>query len=497
MKFLNKSQGLSNIHFLNERMLLLNIACLLIILPSILVLYGWLIEGKTLIWLFPNQVSMKANNALAFILASLALYLFNNTARWVYKLQRIIALFIFTLGISALYQYVTQTTLPYVDQWLINPQLSSVIFDEKYILSYRMSPLAAINLTMVSISIFLLSNQHSNRQLNIARLFVIPVILSSILVLIGYAYGVRDLYRFGFFVPLSPISAISFILLSISLLFIRAERGFMRLFVGRTLGSKMARWLLPTLIIVFVTIGWMCRQGNLMHAYNNQFEVSILIFLTLLLSSALIIWQSRIQHGQELLRQHAQHALELNNLALEKKVQQRTQQLENLMRELEILSLTDGLTGIANRRAFEQRLNIEWLRANRYHHPLSIVMMDIDHFKKINDVFGHQTGDEVLQQVAAMLMQAARNTDLVCRYGGEEFIVVMMDTALPEALIAAERFRTYIFSNNWLVTPVTVSIGVASLQANQTVEQLLKEADQALYQAKSTGRNQVVSFAQG
>ncbi len=490
-----KSTASGNLHFLHERILLLKIACLLIVAPSLLVLYGWLIEEKTLFWLFPNHISMKANTAFSLILASVALLLFNNPALWVYRLQRFIAILLFLLGAVTLYQYVSDTTLPYLDRLLIKPALLALSTQEKYqqLFNHRMSPLAAINLMLLAGSIFFLANRHNNRQLYLARLLVIPVIISSILVLIGYAYGVRDLYRFGFFVPISALSAISFLLLATSLLLIRAERGFMRLFVGHTLGSRMVRWLIPALIIIFVTIGWLCRQGNLLHLYNNQFETSLLIFLTLLLSSILIIWQSRMQHGQELLRQHAQHALQMNNLALEKKVKQRTHELEQLMQELETLSLTDGLTGIANRRAFEQRLTLDWQRALRYQHPLSVLMLDIDYFKSLNDEFGHAAGDVVLQQIAILLMEAARDIDLVCRYGGEEFIILMIETGLPDALQVAERIRLHIAAHPWPIRQVTASIGVATLQPEQSIQALLKAADQALYQAKAAGRNCVVS----
>lgn len=485
----------ANLHFLHQRTLLLKLASLLIIIPSALVLYGWLIEERTLYWLFPNHISMKANTALGFILASLALYLFNTSANWVYQLQRAIAVVLFTLGGITIYQYASNTTLPYVDQLLVKSSIlaSGVSAQEPSLLGYRMSPLAAINLMLVANTIFMLSNRYSNRQLNVARLFVIPVIVSSILVLIGYAYGVRDLYRFGFFVPISPLSAISFLLLATSLLFIRAERGFMRLFVGKTLGSRMVRWLVPVLVITFIGIGWLCRRGTLQHLYNDQFEISLLIFFTLLLSNLLIIWQARIQHGQELLRQHAQHVLEKNNQALERKVRQRTQELEKLMRDMEAISLTDGLTGIANRRALEQRLLLEWQRASRYQHPLSVLMLDIDYFKRLNDEFGHDAGDETLRQVAQLLTESARETDMVCRFGGEEFMLIMIETGLADAVQVAERMRAYVATHAWDLRPVTISIGVATLHADEALKTLLKHADQALYQAKAAGRNCVIA----
>lgn len=479
-----------NLHYIDERIFLLKIAVLLICLPSTIVLYGWLFESRLLIWLFPAGISMKANSAFCFILSSIALVLFLTRRALAIKVQRSLSLILISMGLITAYQYISGTDLPYVDSLLVQSQLVQNDPDSQ-LFANRMSPLTAINFTLNGLSIFLLTfrNYHI---LNLARIISIPVILTSIMVLIGYAYGVRELYRFGFYVPLSPLSAIAFIELSVALMLIHAERGFMRLFVGQTLGSKMIRWLLPTLILVFITIGWLCRQGNLMHWYNNQFEVSMLIFLTLFLSSCLIIWQARAQHGQELLRQRAQHALELNNINLEKKVEQRTQELKKLLEELEALSLTDSLTGLANRRAFEQRLKMEWQRATRYEHPLTVMLIDVDHFKRFNDDFGHQTGDHVLAQVGAILQQAVRTTDLACRYGGEEFVIILPDTPMDDALPIAHRIREQVSDHRWEARQVTVSVGVAQLNQHKTPNQLVSDADQALYEAKAAGRNQVI-----
>ena len=479
-----------NPHYIDERIFLLKIAVLLICLPSIIVLYGWLFESRLLIWLFPSGISMKANSAFCFILSSIALVLFLTRRPLAMMVQRILSLILISMGLITAYQYISGTDLPYVDSLLVQNQLVQNDPDSQ-LFANRMSPLTAINFTLNGLSIFLLTYRNYH-ILNLARIITIPVILTSIMVLIGYAYGVRELYRFGFYVPLSPLSAIAFIELSVALMLIHAERGFMRLFVGQTLGSKMVRWLLPTLILVFITIGWLCRQGNLMHWYNNQFEVSMLIFLTLFLSSCLIIWQARAQHGQELLRQRAQHALELININLEKKVERRTQELKKLMEELEALSLTDSLTGLANRRAFEQRLKMEWQRATRYEHPLTVMLIDVDHFKRFNDDFGHQTGDHVLAQVGAILQQAVRTTDLACRYGGEEFVIILPDTPMDDALPIAHRIREQVADHRWESRQVTVSVGVAQLNHHKTPNQLVSDADQALYQAKAAGRNQVI-----
>ncbi len=478
-------------HFFQERVFLLKIVILLTTMTSVIVLYGWRFEPKFLVWLFPSAVSMKANTAAGFILANIALYLFLIKKPLYQTVQRFIAGFLFLLGSITLYEYIADIELPNFDGLFIRPELYQNVSKPISIFTTRMSALSTLHWMLISISIFLLT--YRNYQiLNFARLLLLPIIFSSIMVLIGYAYGVRDLYYLGFYNPLSPVSAILFILLSVSLLFMHSERGFMRLFVGRTLGSRMARGLLPTLIIVFITIGWLGRQGSAMGWYNNQLETSMLVFFTLFLSSILIIWQARAQHGQELLRQRAQHALELSNLKLEKKVAMRTRELKQLTLELEAISLTDSLTSLPNRRAFGQRMNIEWQRTLRYTTPLTIMMLDVDHFKRFNDDFGHQTGDDVLIQVAQLLAHAVRTTDFASRYGGEEFIVILPNSTLEEAMPIAQRICNEIAQYAWPQRQVTVSIGVATYHGQEEIQELIAQADTALYQAKAEGRNRVV-----
>ncbi len=153
-------------------------------------------------------------------------------------------------------------------------------------------------------------------------------------------------------------------------------------------------------------------------------------------------------------------------------------------------SLTDGLTGCHNRRAFQLRLDEEHQRALRYDTPLSLLMIDVDHFKQFNDVYGHVAGDEVLRRVAHLLTSAARTNDYVARYGGEEFTVILPNTAGEGALSVAERLRKSIETAQWTQRKVTVSAGASTLIGSaMSAEELLIEADQALYQAKRMGRN--------
>ena len=166
---------------------------------------------------------------------------------------------------------------------------------------------------------------------------------------------------------------------------------------------------------------------------------------------------------------------------------------------LDRLARTDALTGLSNRRAIIEALAREQQRATRGAPAFSIVLADVDHFKKINDSFGHDTGDVVLKQVAAAMRAAAREVDDVARWGGEEFLVLLTATAPDAALAAAERMRsavrTLAIQADGQPLQVSASFGVSSLQAGEEVDACIRRADEALYRAKLDGRDRVVAAA--
>jgi diguanylate cyclase (GGDEF)-like protein len=169
-----------------------------------------------------------------------------------------------------------------------------------------------------------------------------------------------------------------------------------------------------------------------------------------------------------------------------------TETLRRKNEELERLSVTDGLTGLHNRRRLMESLADEVRRSERLKHNFALLMVDVDHFKKYNDTFGHPAGDAVLTRVAALLREATREVDDVARYGGEEFVVVLPETAMPEALEIAERIRARVASEVFPGRRVTISIGVAEYPTHgNTPDQVIAAADEALYEAKREGRDRV------
>ena len=166
--------------------------------------------------------------------------------------------------------------------------------------------------------------------------------------------------------------------------------------------------------------------------------------------------------------------------------------------ELAALAVRDGLTGLYNRRAFDSRLADEVHRAARYRRPLSLLMIDIDHFKLYNDAYGHPHGDQLLRDMAGLLQRSVRSTDFVARYGGEEFAIILPESnqanalGLASAILARVAEHPFVDDETQLVGPLTVSIGAAQHGGEAGAsEALLLSADQALYRAKRAGRNQV------
>ncbi len=206
------------------------------------------------------------------------------------------------------------------------------------------------------------------------------------------------------------------------------------------------------------------------YMYATVFNLWLGILLTLTLSD-------RVQHQLALARDRAESA---------------RQQLAQANRELEVLSVTDKLTALFNRVKLDRVLTAELARAHRYGSALSVVMLDIDHFKVVNDPFGHNIGDDVLVDIADTLRVSVRNSDTVGRWGGEEFLVILPSTDLEQAGAVAEKVRGRVADLKLpTVGQVTVSLGVAEYQAGDTEQQLVARADIALYAAKEGGRNRV------
>src|SRR5688500_15338459 len=174
-------------------------------------------------------------------------------------------------------------------------------------------------------------------------------------------------------------------------------------------------------------------------------------------------------------------------------LQQSRDEINRQNQELQALATTDPLTGCMNRRSFFAAFETHWSSAKRYNHALSCIMVDVDHFKKINDNHGHAVGDQVLRHVADLLRSLARDTDVVCRYGGEEFCILLPQINMEGAALAAERFRKGIETKPCAGINITASVGCSGIELDaRDPHALLDQADKSLYAAKRGGRNRVV-----
>jgi diguanylate cyclase (GGDEF)-like protein len=189
-------------------------------------------------------------------------------------------------------------------------------------------------------------------------------------------------------------------------------------------------------------------------------------------------------------------ALRSRNARLE--LRQRNSELEGMLTRTERLAMTDALTGVYNRRRFTEMLRREWATARRYKHSLSLLLLDVDHFKAVNDGDGHAAGDEVLKNVAMIISSAIREVDVCARYGGDEFVLLLPHTTAQNAAVVADRVREKLARARatWsgAASAVSLSVGVATSDDATLVnpDELLEVADRALYEAKRQGRDRTV-----
>jgi diguanylate cyclase (GGDEF)-like protein len=171
-------------------------------------------------------------------------------------------------------------------------------------------------------------------------------------------------------------------------------------------------------------------------------------------------------------------------------------QLTNMSRSLDLATRIDPMTGLANRRAIMEMIEQEFSRSNRHQRVTSIIMADLDHFKKINDTHGFNTGDDVLVEVSRVLKSCLRNEDICARWGGEEFLVLLPETSLEGALAVANKIRESVAMTEFKVNrpgiQITISLGVCEYKPDQNIFEAISRADHALHQAKMGGRNRAV-----
>ena len=238
----------------------------------------------------------------------------------------------------------------------------------------------------------------------------------------------------------------------------------------------------------------------------------VIIFTVFIISIFIIIFSLKLLHPLELLIDGIKKitagdlSFTIKNVSNDEigvvvdAFNQMTQKRKLVAEELEEMAIRDGLTGLYNHKFFYTLLEKEVAREDRYHNTVALLLIDIDYFKNVNDTYGHRAGDTILSALSKRLMTRARTTDYVCRYGGEEIAVILIETNITEAQLIAEELRILIEKEPFLIedgryVSITVSIGVSAYSEEaKDAALMVSNADSALYRAKESGRNQVCVF---
>ena len=247
--------------------------------------------------------------------------------------------------------------------------------------------------------------------------------------------------------------------------------------------KKIENSIVKTIKDIFLSSESVGSYNEILHQhFKNMADVKSIDGIRFIVSSL-------IKETSETIKSNAKTHEELQNTVIE------LEEARKRLHEVQMEARTDSLTGLNNRLAFDEKVKEEMERFKRYKIPCSVAMIDIDHFKKLNDTYGHIVGDKALVDVSKELKKNLRKIDFVARYGGEEFAVILPSTAIKDAVIVIEKMRQEIFDTDFLVkdksVEITVSGGVKEFCDGDTIAKVIEKADEALYLAKNSGRNQV------
>lgn len=440
-----------------------------------IVCLGWALSIDWMKSLIPGRVAMNPVTALAFILAGCSLLARAGTsARW----RRLsatasvtFAAAVFVIGAVTIAGYLVGHNLG-LDQALFQRQLQS----------NRIAPNTGLNFLLTGAALIIAHTQQSWLQRFVHPLTFTAVFIASLAIL-GYAYGVLAFYGVGSYIPMALNTALVFIALCLAIFTTYPNQALMAVLIGVDSGSIMARRLLLAAVSIPILLGWLGLVGNHAGFYDFKFGVSLMVTSIIVVFTALILVTAQALNRADTRRREAQG--EIGRLC---------EELELANQRLAGLAYRDGLTGLYNRRTFDERLSNELTRATRYQRGLALLMVDIDHFKSVNDGHGHPAGDAVLRAIADIISAHTRRSDWAARYGGEEFAVVLPEADLQGAETVADRMRRAVagaripFGTGEISVTISIGIGLVSEHA-ATVSQLVQSADRALYTAKHSGRD--------
>ncbi len=441
-------------------------ACGLVVFVSLLVLVGgWVFGRIELRSIVPGTVGMKALTAIGLLTASLSLLatLQPHAHRRLVAAQRGLALFTLLLGALVLGEHVFGWRLG-IDELLFVDHVGRAAGSAH---PGRFAPTTAINLMLLGAALLAIDREprHGWRR---SELLVLPAALVAFMSIIGYTYGIPAFYGPASAAKMALNTATSFLVVAIGVVLARPHGHVLRLATTDDPGGVMMRRLGPVAVVLPLLLGWLRLKAGDHGIFTNRVGTWWLTAATIGCFLALI-WRvgSRLS------------AADRDQCALR--------------RELERLANHDGLTDLYNRHRFDEELRRALAAAERYGRPASLLILDLDRMKAVNDELGHHVGDAMLRAVADILRAELRRTDIAARMGGDEFGILLSETEPDAAAVLAERILSAIRAfrapsedgraDAW----TTASIGIARLDGAAPIERALARADDAMYEAKRAG----------
>lgn len=442
------------------------------------VLVGWALDVGFLKRVAPGLRAMNPMTAVGFIMSGFSLALLRES-RLTFRRRvtaQLLGAGVFIIGGAKIVSAITGSGFARVDYLLFRTIIDSPSAPGQD----GMATLSAVAFVLFGLALIFFGGETklSHRLSQLASTLGTVVALVP---LIAYLYGADMQHGFGVLVPMALHTALAFVALGTGLLIAPGTQAI-KLVSRADEGGNIVRRFFPGVVGVLVALGYLSLAGQHVGWYETDMGSALMVAGAIVALGALLWWNAAIISRADRRRLSVEAALQLSESAL---------RAANEALALQVR--TDSLTGVSNRMALDEELDRAMQNLRRYESEgFSVLMIDVDYFKRYNDSFGHLAGDDVLRAVAGLLETGTRATDIVGRYGGEEFAVILPHTAREGSREIGERLRTAIERHGWPDAPVTVSVGIATASRGATdADQVLHEADVALYLAKKDGRNRV------